>query len=161
MTAHQFFLNFLPLFFWTSILEIFLGNLFSYKFFDLYFSLGLSLVYVYSLNFFVLLSYFLLSLLISITSFFPYYLIFFFFVFIHFLWKVVSNYLKINKFKVMFYFLSLLILFILKIFYLAFYLSSYFRNFWSYLFEITFYYFFSFLFIFSFIYLQCKLPQDD
>ncbi len=116
MDSKQFFFLFLPLFFFISLIENFFINLFSYRLFDVYISLFLSTLVLFRPTIFLLLSYFIISLMKGITDFLPYYFWLLIFIAFQILWFFYKNYFKIEKFSVILIFWGIfcLLLFVIK-----------------------------------------------
>jgi len=119
MNSKQFFFLFLPLFFFLSLIENFMVNLFSYRLFDVYISLFLSMLVLFKLTFFLILSYFMISLIKGFNDFLHYYFWFFIFITFQALWFFYKNYFKIEKFSMILIFWGIfcLFLFLIKILY--------------------------------------------
>ena len=119
MNSKQFFFLFLPLFFFLSLIENFMVNLFSYRLFDVYISLFLSMLVLFKPTFFLILSYFMISLIKGFNDFLHYYFWFFIFITFQALWFFYKNYFKIEKFSMILIFWGIfcLFLFLIKILY--------------------------------------------
>jgi hypothetical protein len=119
MNSKQFFFLFLPLFFFLSLIESFMVNLFSYRLFDVYISFFLSMLVLFKPTFFLILSYFMISLIKGFNDFLHYYFWFFIFITFQALWFFYKNYFKIEKFPMILIFwgISCLFLFLIKILY--------------------------------------------
>jgi len=119
MNSKQFFFLFLPLFFFLSLIESFMVNLFSYRLFDVYISLFLSMLVLFKPTFFLILSYFMISLIKGFNDFLHYYFWFFIFITFQALWFFYKNYFKIEKFSMILIFWGIfcLFLFLIKILY--------------------------------------------
>ena len=123
MNSKQFFFLFLPFFFILSLIENFFVNLFSYRLFDVYISLFLSLLILFNPTIFLILSYFTISLIKGFNDFLRYYLWFFIFITFQILWILYKNYFKIEKFSVILIFWGIFCLFLFMMKILNFYNS--------------------------------------
>ncbi len=121
MDSKHFFFLFLPLFFILSLIENFLVNLFSYRLFDVYISLFLSILVLFRPTIFLILSYFMISLIKGLNDFFPYYFWFFIFIIFQFFWLFYKNYFKIEKFSVILIFWGIFCFFLFVMKFLYFY----------------------------------------
>jgi hypothetical protein len=119
MNSKQFFFLFLPFFFILSLIENFFANLFSYRLFDVYISLFLSMLILFKPTIFLILGYFMISLIKGFNDFLPYYFWFFIFITFQILWLLYKNYFKIEKFSMILIFWGIfcLFLFLIKILY--------------------------------------------
>jgi len=113
MNSKQFFFLFLPFFFLLSLIENFFVNLFSYRLFDVYISLFLSMLILFKPTIFLILSYFMISLIKGFNDFLHYYFWFFIFITFQILWFFYRNYFKIEKFSVILIFWGIFCLFLL------------------------------------------------
>ncbi len=119
MSSRQFFFLFLPSFFFLSLIENFFVNLFSYRLFDFYISLFLSMLVFFSPTIYLIISYFLISLIKGLNDSFPYYIWFFIFLLFQLLWFFYRNRFKTEKLFVIsiFWGFFILVLFLCKFLY--------------------------------------------
>jgi len=121
MNSKQFFFLFLPFFFLLSLIENFLVNLFSYRLFDVYISLFLSMLILFKPTIFLILGYFMISLIKGFNDFLNYYIWFFIFITFQILWLLYKNYFKIEKFSIILIFWGIFCLFLFGVKILYFY----------------------------------------